>query len=203
MKSDMDNLKVLLNSKEIIDEYNTKMLENAYLDMIGVEDVNKWSFEATSFYHNGQHELDGVDLKQYNISNFSDLPEEPIFVEKSNRGRTWKQYELSRICGTVLDRKDNNHLVDILTNDNEVVTLNISQGAFGYYKQTIEVNGVKDENWLKRGNIICCSGYRRGDAFFGKKYKNSLFQHTLALVTKINEDKTLDIQLERLEEGEN
>ena len=193
-------LKELLNTEEVLKEYNTKMLENAYMNMIGVEDVNKWSFEATSFYHNGQHELDGVDLNKYNVSNFSDLPEEPIFVEKSNRGRTWKQYELYRICGTVLDRKDNNHLVDILTNDNEVVTVNVPQGAFGYYKQTIEVNGVKDANYFARGEILMISGYRRGDSFFAKKYKNSLFQHCFYRIKKINEDKTLDIQLERLQQ---
>jgi len=200
MKQDMDSLKDILNQPNVIEDFNKRMLQSNYIDMIGEENVNKWSFDSVSFYANGKHELDGIDFNEYNISHFEDLPEEPRFIEKSYGKRTWKQYEISRICGTVLDRKDNNHLVDILTPDNEVVTLNIPQGQYGYYKQTIVIDDEKDENWLKRGNLLLVSGYRRGEAFFVKKYKNSIFQHSIVLVEKVNEDKTLNLKLERLSE---
>lgn len=199
MKQEMDTLKEILKNKNIVDEYNKKMWNKEYIDMVKKEDINKWSFDSISFYANGKHELDGVNLQDYNISHFSDLPEEPQFIEKSYGKRKWKQYDISRICGTVLDRNDNNHLVDILTPDNEVVTLNIPQAQYGYYKQTITIGEEKDENYLKRGNIILVSGYRRNDAFFVKNYKNSVFQHSVVLVKNITEDKKLELQLERLD----
>ena len=46
--------------------------------------------------------------------------------------------------------------------------------------------------------MVC--GYRREDAFFVKSYKNSIFQHSMSLIEKVNEDKTLDLRLERLQE---
>ena len=46
--------------------------------------------------------------------------------------------------------------------------------------------------------MVC--GYRREDAFFVKSYKNSVFQHSMALIERVNEDKTLDLRLERLQE---
>ena len=204
MKKDLDGLKECLSSQDVLNDFNTKMLQKQYIDMVKVEDVDKWSMDSTSFYHNGRHELDGVNLSKYNITSFNKLPEEPRFIEKmsKNKKRKWKQYDISRICGTVLDRNDQNHLVDILTPDLDVVTLNIPQGQFGFYKQTISemVNDKKvvmDDNWLKRGNIILVSGYRRDDAFFVKKYANSIYQHSIVLVDKINEDGTLDLKLER------
>ena len=166
----------------------------------GIEDENKWAFSSISFYPNGEHELNGIDYETYNLSHFSELPEEPTFTLKSRGNRTWRQYDIHRICGTVLDRKDKDHMFNILTPDNEVVAVNMPKGQFAYYKQTIEIDGVKDENWLKRGNLVMVCGYRREDAFFVKSYKNSVFQHSMALIERVNEDKTLDLRLERLQE---
>lgn len=204
-KKEMNQLKDILNNQEIIDEYNKKMWQKEYMNMVKVEDINKWSFESISFYANGKHELNGVNLKDYNVSKFSELPEEPKFVEKSYGKRKWKQYDISRICGTVLDRNDNNHLVDILTPDNEVVTVKFNSGQYAHYKQTVEINGVKDTNWLARGTLLMISGYKRGeDNFVAKKYKNTIFQHTVAKIESVNEDETLSLRLERLsKENEN
>jgi DNA polymerase-3 subunit alpha len=200
MKNDLDKLKTFINTPEIIDNYNKQNLLSEYNKLVGKEDINKWSFNSICFYPNQDHELKGIDFDKYNLSHFKDLPEEPLFIEKSCGKRSWRQYDICRICGTVLDRKDNAHLVDILTPDNEVVTLNIPQGMFGFYKQTIDINGQKDENWFSRGTLIMATGYRRGDAFFVKKYKNSIVQHTFTKILNVNTDKTLDLQLERIQE---
>lgn len=201
MKDEMNQLKEVLKNQEIIDDYNKKLWQREYINMVKVEDVNKWSFDSISFYANGKHELDGVNLEDYNVSKFSDLPEEPQFIEKSNGKRKWKQYDISRICGTVLDRNDNNHLVDILTPDNEVVTVKFNGGQYAHYKQTIEIDGIKDTNWVSRGTMLMISGYKRGeDNFIAKKYKNTIFQHTVTKIESINEDKTLSLRLERLSE---
>lgn len=201
LKEPLDKLKEYINTQAVIDQYNTLMWQSEYQSMIGgIEDENKWAFSSISFYPNGEHELNGIDYETYNLSHFSELPEEPTFTLKSRGNRTWRQYDIYRICGTVLDRKDKDHMFNILTPDNEVVAVNMPKGQFAYYKQTIEIDGVKDENWLKRGNLVMVCGYRREDALFVKSYKNSVFQHSMALIERVNEDKTLDLRLERLQE---
>lgn len=203
LKEPMDKLKAYINTQAVIDQYNTLMWQSEYQSMIGgIEDENKWAFDSISFYPNGEHELNGIDYETYNLSHFSELPEEPTFTLKSRGNRTWRQYDIYRICGTVLDRKDKDHMFNILTPDNEVVAVNMPKGQFAYYKQVIEINGVKDDNWLKRGNLVMVCGYRREDAFFVKSYKNSIFQHSMTLIKRVNEDKSLDLQLERLQEEE-
>ena len=201
LKEPLDKLKEYINTQAVIDQYNTLMWQSEYQSMIGgIEDENKWAFSSISFYPNGEHELNGIDYETYNLSHFSELPEEPTFTLKSRGNRTWRQYDIHRICGTVLDRKDKDHMFNILTPDNEVVAVNMPKGQFAYYKQVIEINGIKDDNWLKRGNLVMVCGYRREDAFFVKSYKNSVFQHSMALIERVNEDKTLDLRLERLQE---
>lgn len=201
LKEPLDKLKEYINTQAVIDQYNTLMWQSEYQSMIGgIEDENKWAFSSISFYPNGEHELNGIDYETYNLSHFSELPEEPTFTLKSRGNRTWRQYDIYRICGTVLDRKDKDHMFNILTPDNEVVAVNMPKGQFAYYKQTIEIDGVKDENWIKRGNLVMVCGYRREDAFFVKSYKNSIFQHSMTLIEKVNEDKTLNLRLERLQE---
>lgn len=201
LKEPLDKLKEYINTQAVIDQYNALMWQSEYQSMIGgIEDENKWAFSSISFYPNGEHELNGIDYETYNLSHFSELPEEPTFTLKSRGNRTWRQYDIYRICGTVLDRKDKDHMFNILTPDNEVVAVNMPKGQFAYYKQTIEIDGVKDENWLKRGNLVMVCGYRREDALFVKSYKNSIFQHSMALIEKVNEDKTLNLRLERLQE---
>lgn len=205
LSSLLGDLKDFLSKDDIINQYNNLMAKKAYYDMIdGIEDINKWSFETICFYPNDDHELRNVDYSKYNLSKFSKLPEEPLFVEKKGKnGRTWKQFDIYRICGTVLDRKDKDHFFTILTPNNEVVAVNIPKGQYAYYKQTIELNGQKDENWLKRGNLIMVCGYRSEDAFFGKNYKNTVYQHSIALIDKVNEDGTLEFRTERLGSEEN
>ena len=63
-----------------------------------------------------------------------------------------------------------------------------------------QLDEYKDDNWLKRGNLVMVCGYRREDAFFVKSYKNSVFQHSMALIERVNEEKTLELRLERLQE---
>lgn len=202
MSKDLDKLKEYLSDSKVVEDFNKKNLQVEYRNMVETDDVNKWSFDSVCFYDK-EHELAHVDLTAYNVVKFGDLPEEPLFEESVGRnGKVWKRYILSRICGTVLSRNDNSHLVDILTPDDEVVTLNIPQGQFGFYKKVISenVDGKKtviEDSWLKRGNKIFVVGYRRGDAFFVKRYVKSIYQHSIVLINKINEDGSLELTLER------
>lgn len=204
----MESLKEYINKPEFIKEYNKCVYRAKYEDMIEVEDVNKWGFEACAYYPYGGHELSNLDLDRYNISRFEDLPEEPVFIEKSYGKRSWKQYDISAICGTVLARNDNNHLVSILTPNNEVVNIKFNGGAYAHYKAQISEQGaegkkiVRDKSWFERGSLIIVAGYRRGDDFVAKKYKSSVFNHQVQKIDKVNEDGSAVIRSVRYGFGE-
>lgn len=204
LKPDLDKLRKAINQKEIIDSYNNAMIQLEYQKRVKTNDVNKWSFEATSFYHHKEHELKGVDYDEYNLSKYTDLPEEPTFIEKHWGKRTWHQYDLAKICGTVVDRNDNKHLIYLLTPELEVVTVKFYGGQYAYYKRIIsDDSGVIDPSWFSRGELLMVSGYRQEDIFKAKRYSNSLFQHAVTRIIKINSDKSLELQLEKKQiEGE-
>ena len=50
------NLKSYINTPEFLDEYNKRIMREKYIAKVGVEDENRWSFEACSFYST-EHEL--------------------------------------------------------------------------------------------------------------------------------------------------
>lgn len=199
-----EELKKYINTDTFIKEFNKCSYRKKYEEMIEVEDVNKWGFEACAYYPYGGHELANLDFDRYNISHFADLPEEPVFVEKSWGKRTWRQYDISAICGVVLSRNDNNHLVSILTPENEVVNIKFNGGTYAHYKQQISEqssNGKKtimDKSWFERGSLIIVSGYRRGESdFAAKKYKNSIFSHQVQKIDRVNDNGEADIRSAR------
>ena len=201
-KPSMETLKEYINTPEFLDRFNKAQVEKNMAESVDGLDVNRWSFQSCAFYST-QHELANVNLAKYNISHFAGLPEEPRFVERSFGKRSWKQFELSAICGTVISRTDSHHLITILTPDNEVVNIKMNDGLFAYYKQqlsTISPDGSKiviEKSWLERGSLLICCGYRRGqDEFVTKKYKASIFPSQLMKITSIN-GADIEIQTER------
>ena len=205
LKPSLDNLKSYINQLEFLDKFNEATIDKNMAESVGSYDVNRWSFESCAFYSTN-HELAGIDLEEYNISHFSDLPVDPVFIERSYGKRSWKQFELSAICGTVIARTDSHHLITILTPDNEVVNVKMNEGGFAWYKRQIsEINPdgsktVVEKSWLNRGSLLICCGYRRGeDDFVCKTYKNSIFNHQLMKIINVNDGK-LEIQSERWSE---
>lgn len=203
----IETLKDYINTPEFLDKFNKARAKQSMIESVDGLDVNRWSFQSCAFYSQ-EHELANVDLAKYSISHFSDLPEEPQFVERSFGKRSWKQFELSAICGTVIGRTDSHHLVTILTPDNEVVNVKMNDGAFAHYKaqlSAINPDGTKtviEKSWLERGSLLICCGYRRGtDEFVTKKYKASIFPSQLMKITSIN-GSDIEIQTERSNEEE-
>ena len=203
----IETLKDYINTPEFLDKFNKARAKQSMIESVDGLDVNRWSFQACAFYSQ-KHELANVDLAKYSISHFSDLPEEPQFVERSFGKRSWKQFELSAICGTVIGRTDSHHLVTILTPDNEVVNVKMNDGAFAHYKaqlSTINPDGTKtviEKSWFERGSLLICCGYRRGvDEFVTKKYKASIFPSQLMKITKVDVS-DIEIQTERYSEEE-
>ena len=205
LKPSLDNLKSYINQPEFLDKFNEATIDKNMAESVGSYDVNRWSFESCAFYSTN-HELAGIDLEEYNISHFSDLPVDPVFIERNYGKRSWKQFELSAICGTCIARTDSHHLITILTPDNEVVNVKMNDGAYAHYKaqlSKIEPDGSKtvvEKSWLNRGSLLICCGYRRGeDDFVCKTYKNSIFNHQLMKIVNVNDGK-LEIQSERWNE---
>ncbi len=203
----IETLKAYINTPEFLEKFNKARTKQNMIESVEGLDVNRWAFQSCAFYSQ-EHELANVDLAKYSISHFSDLPEEPQFVERSFGKRSWKQFELSAICGTVIGRTDSHHLVTILTPDNEVVNVKMNDGAFAHYKaqlSTINLDGTKtviEKSWFERGSLLICCGYRRGvDEFVTKKYKASIFPSQLMKITNIN-GSDIEIQTERSNEEE-
>ena len=202
LKPKIDVVKDYINTPEFIDEYYKSTLRSKFNEALPNQDPNHWSMETVSYY-SGEHEMHNIDYDRYNLTHFADIPAEPEFVERTSRGRTWKQFDLYAICGTVVAKNDNNHYFSLLTPDNEVVNCKLHRGAYAAYKAQYSevIDGKKtviEKPWLSRGTMLIVSGYRRGEEFVCKKYANSIYQHQLQKVLSINEDGETIIQSERL-----
>lgn len=204
LKNDLNMLLTHLNTYKTIQSYNTLYLQNNYLNGTKGNNVHKWSFEATSYYHYGHHELEDIDYAEYNLSHFMDLSEDPTFVERHYSNRSWRQYAITRICGTVVDKDDTKHIVYLLTPDNIVVNVKFQGEQYSWYAQTIseivdDKKQVIDPSWFSRGTLLMITGYRNGDTFRAKRYKSTVLQHTVTKIT-ITDDKEYVLQYERYKE---
>lgn len=201
-----------LNTPEFIAKYN-----KAVYDSKAIVEFNKycsgteadWEMEALSFYHQ-DHALAKVNKAKYNFTTFAELPAEPIVTEEYEwKGRTFYRYQLNRICGTVLDNNRTKHTITLLTPDNEIVTVKFYGGQFINYNKKItdiDENGksiTKENSWFKRGNKLAIVGYRRDEQFIPKVYKNSIYKHSVALITNVTADGNLSLQTLRYGETEN
>ena len=184
-----------VNKHRFISKWNEKVTGN----------ISKWEMDSLSFYYH-DHELAYVNKEKYMISDFNLLPEEPQVTEYYvYRGKERPRFQLSRICGTVLDKDKNKHMITLLT-PNGVVTVKLYKGQFGFYdKQISELSdsGIKtviEKSWFMRGNKLLITGYRRGEQFIPKKYNDSAYIHTLQLITDIDTEGNLKLQSERVGE---
>ena len=201
-KEKMEKLKEYINTTEFLSEYNKAIYREKYNNLIGESNVNKWSFESVSYYSR-EHELANVNFNKYNLSKFGELPEEPVFIEKSWGKRTWKQFELYQICGVCLAKNDNNHLITLLTPEDNIINCKLNGPQYAHYKAQISETdetgkkNVKEKSWIRRGELLIVCGYRRGDSFVCKKYSKSIFKHCLQRITKVYPNGDLDIQMVR------
>lgn len=164
--------------------------------------LSAWEMDSLCFYYH-EHELSHVNADKYSIVNFSELPEEPEPVDWTTRGeRKFPKFGIERIMGTVLDRNKNKHTVSLLTTEG-VITVKFYSGAFSHYDKQVSrptSSGKKEiveKSWFTRGNKLLICGYRRGKRFYPKRYTDTIYQHTVALITDIDEDGNLMLQTER------
>ena len=198
-------LKDYINAPEFLDKFNKARAKQSMIESVDGLDVNRWSLDSCSFYSK-QHEYADVDAAKYNITPFEQLPEEPVFITQSFRGREWKQFALSQIIGVVLARNDNNHIVTILDYHDNVVNVKFDGGLYSYMKQQMSIinpdgsKTVTDKSWFARGQGFILTGYRYGDDFRIKNYSRSVFPYKVIRVDGINDDGSLELTTERYSE---
>lgn len=201
----IETLKDYINTPEFLDKFNGARAKQSMIESVDGLDVNRWSLDSCSFYSK-QHEYADVNAVKYNITPFEQLPEEPVFITQSFKGREWKQFSLSQIMGVVLARNDNNHIVTILDYHDNVVNVKFDGGLYAYMKQQISVinpdgsKTVTDKSWFTRGQGLILTGYRYGDDFRIKNYSRSVFPCKVIRVDGINDDGSLELTTERNEE---
>lgn len=199
--SKMTPIKEWLSTEEALNSLNKKLFENEW-NKYCEGTVSKWEMDSLSYYYH-EHELSHVNKDKYGIVDFNSLPKEPkVINEYSRGGREFKEYETYRIIGTVLDKNKNKHTVTLLTPEG-VVIVKFYAGAFSHYNKTISTkqNGKKvvlEPSWFERGNKLLITGFRRENNFIPKTYKNSVYQHTVALINDVDEHGNLSLTLERV-----
>ena len=190
---------------------NPKMLEavneskfNEVWDANASGTISKWEMDSLCmYYHN--HELANVDRKLYSIVDFATLPEEPEVAYKYYwRDQEKARFKLVRVCGTVLDKDKNRNTVTLLTPDG-VCDLKFYKGQFQFYdKQIAQQNDdgtktVLEKSWFQRGNKLLITGFRRGENFVPRQYKDSIFKHSVQMIKDINDDGSLQLISDRVE----
>jgi len=208
-KSKIAQLSKWINTEECINTYTDNVFQNIKNEnMQG--NISSWEMASMSFYYN-RHELADINQEKYGVVDFNDLPEDPVVIGFTKyKGLQYPKFQLNRIVGTVLDRDKNKHSVTILT-PTGVVVLKFYAGQFSFYDKTISKDiGIADENgkikkvvlengWFSRGALIMVTGFRRGDIFKPKRYKNSIYQHALSKIIEVREDNELILQNDRVQ----
>ena len=161
--------------------------------------------DSVSFYMH-EHELAKVSPSVYELSNFSELDENPeleySFITKD--GFNININRLYRIAGTVLDKDKTKHIVTILTVDG-VVSVKMYNASFAKYDKQIsriQSDGKKkiiEKSWFTRGNKILFTGIKRDNFFIPKVYKKSKWKNPVALITNITDDGYIVLKTERSE----
>lgn len=201
----IEALKAYAKTSEALENYN-KIGFYEIWNKYCLGNLSKWEMDSLNFYYN-KHELCEVDRKKYSIVNFNECSKAPVVDEVVDRGRfKFTRYKLHRICGTILDKDKNKNTLQLLTPDG-VVAVKLHKGAFNHYDKQLsvvdETTGAKtviEKSWFARGNKILVVGFRREDQFIVKKYSNSVYQHSVELITDVvNDGKNLITKVERTE----
>ena len=182
------------HQQEMLDKYNDTIFQEQW-KKYAAGNVSSWEMDALGYYYH-EHELDKVRGELYNISPYKELSSTPAVAKTFKRnGREFPIYELTRIAGTVIGKNNTKATVNILTKDSGVVTVKFSLDYFAKYNRRISedeggVNKVKEQGWFQKGTIVVVNGYRRGDMFVEKTYRNTK-SHGLYKVTNITSDGTM------------
>ena len=179
------------HAAELLQALNAKFLEETR-QQYATGSISKWEIDSMSFYYH-PHELSSIDFQKYSIQNFFAMPQDPVIDRRipTKDGKTIDLYQLTYICGTVLDKNKLKNSISLLT-PTGVVNVKIWKNQFAKYdKQISEIqpDGKKkvcEKSWFTRGNLLYLQGIRRGDAFIPKAYKSSPHKCPIMKITAVD-----------------
>lgn len=180
------NLAELLSK---FNEYQFNVTWNKYC----IGNISKWEMDSMGIYFH-EHELSIVNSDKYQLSNYADLPEDPIIDRVYNiKGREIPIFKINKIIGTVISKNNIAKSFTILTPDGSVVNVKLSDEHYAFFNKQISevVNGVKkvrEKSWFNTGNKVMIIGFRRADSFVPKRYKDTIEQHRIYLITDVEEN---------------
>lgn len=200
-------LKDWFTKEEALKSYNDKVFTKVYTERVKTPEGH-WSVETVNFY-DGEHELAHVNSKNYGVVDFNALPEEPEpydFYTRYINGepKAVPKYKINRIFGTIIATDKNHRIVSLLT-PTGLVNVKLNKGHYAFYSKRISADNpetgkseILENSWLTRGNLLLVAGIRRGDIFQPLIYKDTIYNHTLSLITEIKPNGELITQSERI-----
>lgn len=205
-KKQMDKIRPFIkdNNELLLEKVNWKLRQDLW-DKYCQGNISQWEMDSISCYIH-DHELKNLRNGFYGLSNFSELPNDPIvdYTFPSKDGRRIPMFKICRIAGTVLDRDKNKKTVTLLTNDS-VVNVKIFGDAFTHYDKQISIrraDGTKkviEKSYFSRGNKIIVTGIKKDETnFLAKKYTKTPYS-LVEKITYIREDGTIETTSERME----
>lgn len=203
-KKQMDIIRPFIqkNNEKLLNAVNNRLRQDLW-DKYCLGNISQWEMDSISCYIH-DHELKNIKNGFYGLSNFAELPENPVVnyeFRSKETGQKIPLFKICRIAGTVLDKDKNKKMVTLLTNDS-VVTIKIFGDAFTHYDRQISekrpdgTKKVVEKSWLARGNKVIITGIRRDSDFIAKKYKNTP-HHLVELITSIDDNGYIKTKLER------
>lgn len=201
-KKGMEPMRIYLkeNGKEMLEKLNNKLFTEEY-EKYGDGNISKWEMDSISFYYH-DHELKNIN---FDIDNFFDLPEDPIIERtfSTKNGQEIKIFKLSLIAGTVVEKNKLKNTISLLT-PTGVVNVKIYKNQYSLFDKQISVKGedghkkVIEKSWFSKGTLLLLQGFRRGNDYVLKKYKDSIYP-VVSKITSVGEDGRITLQYEREE----
>ena len=200
-KNEMDAVRTWLtdNQEEVLNEFNFLLFKDEW-EKYAEGSISAWEMKSLCFYYN-EHELKNVNIAKYGVEDFEKMPTEPeVDYYFTRGGKKIPIFTTHKIVGTVIAKDDNHSLVTILTTTG-VVNVKFTKEYYAKYKKQIsEVQDGKkkviEKSWFSRGTKIMVTGFRRGDTFVAKSYKNTP-THQLYKILSLDEYGNMDIVHER------
>lgn len=196
------------NGPSVLEELNTQIFKIDWDKYAKKGNLSSWEMEVLCFYHH-PHELANVNMSKYGLSNFFNLPKEPVIEKTFYKGNhAINIFKLNKICGTCIAKNKTKGTVTLLTTHG-VVNVKFRREYFALFDKQISEMGIDgkkhviEKSWFNRGSMIMVQGIRSGDDFIAKKYASS-GRHQLYRIVNIDEQGDLILQTERYKgEGEN
>lgn len=140
----------------------------------------KWEMDSICYYTK-THELEEIDVdKFYTTTSFFELPKEPEFYYEKNQrtNREYKRFYLYGIAGVVVEKNKNKSMITLSTKEG-VVDVKLNRDTFAHYDRKLE----NEASWFSRGTKLFIAGYRRGETFVPRTYKDSIFESPIMKIS--------------------